>query len=589
MKRTHTCGELTEKDINQTVTLCGWVRSRRDHGGLIFLDLEDRYGITQLVFNPQKNKDLHQQAEQVKPQYVVQVSGLVTPRPAGTENTERATGKVEIEASGLEILSASEPLPIDIESENIDTELRLKYRYLDLRRKPVKDVFILRHKVNQIIRDYCDRAGFIEIETPFLTKSTPEGARDYLVPSRIFPGSFFALPQSPQLFKQLLMVGGLDRYFQIVRCLRDEDMRADRQPEFTQLDIEMSFIDESDIMVLIEGMMSEVFRKALNINIQTPFKRVSYDEAIGSYGTDKPDLRFEMKMQDVTGALAKSDFKVFQQVAKESGIIKGIAAKGDFSRSEVDKLTELVKGLGASGLVSFKVQNNALTGAVAKYIKPDIQQDIISRFQAQENDFIFLIAGRPDIVNQSLGNLRLHLAERLGLLKNPKERFSFCWVTEFPLVKYDDVEKRYASEHHPFTSPKPDDIPLLDTNPSAAKARAYDLVINGMEIGGGSIRIHSPELQKKIFSLLGIGPEEAQERFGFLLEAFRYGPPPHGGIALGMDRLVMLLSENFSIRDVIAFPKTMSSTCLLTGAPSQVDEKQLKELGIKIVTKEPKN
>jgi aspartyl-tRNA synthetase len=585
MKRTHTCGELTEKYVGQAVTLCGWVKSRRDHGGLIFLDIEDRYGITQLVFNPQKNKELHQQAEQVKPQFTIAVSGQVAPRPDGTVNPDRATGQIEIEASGLEIFSASEPLPIDIESDNINPESRMKYRYLDLRRKPVKDVFILRHRVYQVIRNYFSGQGFIEIETPFLTKSTPEGARDYLVPSRISPGSFFALPQSPQLFKQLLMVGGLDRYFQIVRCMRDEDLRADRQPEFTQLDIEMSFIDEPDIMGLIEGAMAEVFRQALNIEIKTPFRRMPYDEAILRYGSDKPDLRFEMHLSDATAILAVSDFKVFQQVAKDGGIIKGLSAKGAFSRSEIDKLTELVKGLGASGLVAFSVQNNALAGAVAKYIKPDIQQALIKECRAQDGDYIFLIAGKPDIANQSLGNLRLHLAERLGLLKNPKERkerFCFCWVTEFPLLKYDEEARRYVSEHHPFTSPRPADMALLDSKPGAVKARAYDLVLNGVELGGGSIRIHSQELQKRIFSLLGIGPEEAQERFGFLLEAFRYGPPPHGGIALGMDRLIMLLAGTDNIRDVIAFPKTMSTTCLLTGAPSKVDEKQLKELGITI-------
>ncbi|MBI4712175.1 MAG: aspartate--tRNA ligase [Planctomycetes bacterium] len=600
MKRTHTCGELTDKNTGATVTLCGWVKSRRDHGGLIFIDLEDRYGVTQLVFNPQKNPSLHKEAERLGPQFVICVSGQVIPRLAGKANPNLPTGKIEIDVQTLEILAASEPLPFDLDGDIPAQEVRLKYRYLDIRRKMMQEVLITRHKIVNSIRTFFDRHNFVEVETPFLTRSTPEGARDYLVPSRIFPGSFFALPQSPQLFKQLLMVGGLDRYFQIVRCFRDEDLRADRQPEFTQLDVEMSFIEESDILALIEAMMKEVFQNVLKKDLKTPFRRISYDEALKLYGCDKPDLRFGLTLTDVTALLSKSQFKVFQGADKRQDIIKGLTLtpKADYSRSEIDKLTEFVKGYGAAGLVTYKVQNGVLTGAVAKYIEPDIQKELIKEMGAKENSLILIVAGKPDTTNDSLAGLRLHLTAKEGYQpaepqRSPAtyggaEEFSFCWVTDFPLFQYSAQEKQLVSAHHPFTSPQDESInAIMDkrvgaTEASMIKAKAYDLALNGVEVGGGSIRINSTKLQKKVFELLGISDAEAQERFGFLLDAFKFGAPPHGGIAVGIDRLVMLLTKQENIREVIAFPKTMSSTCLLTGAPAQVDEKQLKELGIKL-------
>ena len=650
MKRNHYCNQLSEKDVGKEIILAGWVKSRRDHGPIIFLDLLDRFGITQLVFNSKENPQIHQQAESLKPYYVIAVKGKVIARLKGYENPNLPTGKIEINVTELEVLAKSDPLPVDIDSScpkcgsinlskskiygghsvsarpeggilppvnmtheyisvkcekcgNIfnttlsSSELLLKYRYLDLRRPEMMNNLIFRHKVVYKIREYLSRQGFTEVETPILTKSTPEGARDYLVPSRIFPGEFYALPQSPQLFKQILMIAGLDKYFQIARCFRDEDLRADRQPEFTQLDIEMSFVDENDVMSAMEEMLKELLRDVLSIEIKTPFPRLTYDDAMKYYGSDKPDLRFGMKLFDITGIVSGSDFKVFHETAKKGGVIKGIVMPGtkDLSRSEIDKLTALVKEFGAQGLVSYKVQNNTLTGAVAKYLSADVQKSVISAMDAKEGNFIFIIAGDVNMANTALGNLRVHLSNILSndviamapLQRDQKQsQFNLCWIVEFPLYTYNQELKRLDSVHHPFTSPRVEDIALLKTQPLKVKARAYDLVMNGVEVGGGSIRIHSSDLQKEMFTLLGISEQEAQDRFGFLIEALRYGAPPHGGIAFGIDRLIMLLLGLDSIRDVIAFPKTTSAACLMTGAPSDVTEEQLKELGVSVVKKE---
>ncbi|MEW6026780.1 MAG: aspartate--tRNA ligase [Planctomycetota bacterium] len=587
MKRTHYCNQLNDKDVGKEVILTGWVRSRRDHGPIIFIDLADRFGITQLVFNSQQRPSIHKQAEALKPNYVIAVRGKVIARLKGYENPNLPTGKIEVDVTEVEILARSEPLPVDIDSKAdivSSSELLLKYRYLDLRRPEMMNNLVFRHKIIHKIRECLSREGFIEVETPILTKSTPEGARDYLVPSRIFQGEFYALPQSPQLFKQILMIAGLDKYFQIARCFRDEDLRADRQPEFTQLDIEMSFVDENGIMSAMEGMLKELLRDILSVEIKTPFPRLTYDDAMKYYGSDKPDLRFGMKLFDITGLAAESGFKVFQETAKKGGVIKGIVnpSDKDFSRSETDKLTALVKEFGAQGLVSYKVQNNALTGAVAKYLTADMQKSIINAMDAKDGNWIFIVAGEANMANTALGKLRVHLSNKLSEGVGAKERFNLCWIVEFPLYTYNQEMKRLDSVHHPFTSPRPEDIPLLKTEPLKARARAYDLVMNGVEVGGGSIRIHSSDLQKEMFKLLGISEQEAQERFGFLIEALRYGAPPHGGIAFGIDRLVMLLLGLDSIRDVIAFPKTTSAACLMTGAPSGVTDEQLKELGIKV-------
>lgn len=584
MKRTHTCGQLRTADVKSTVTLVGWVSSVRDHGGLIFIDLRDRYGITQVVFNPTKGKEFYDTAGQLRPEYVVAIQGIVSPRPEGTLNSNLATGEIEVIADVLEILNRSETPPFEITDEsNVSLELRLKHRYLDLRRSAMQKRLIFRHKVCQTIRECLDRLNFVDIETPVLTKSTPEGARDYLVPSRVNLGKFYALPQSPQLFKQILMVAGYDRYFQIVRCFRDEDLRAQRQPEFTQMDMEMSFVNEDDIMQVIEGLVAAIFDKVLGKKITTPFPRLSYKEAMTSYGCDAPDLRFGMKIKDVSDIVQKSDFKVFSDTIKSGGQVRGmnVTGCGNFSRKDIDDLTTFVGQFGAKGLAWFKVEESGLSSSIAKFFPQETLEKLQKHMDAKKGDLLLFVADKPRVVSQSLAQLRIHLGQKNKLIDT--SIFNFSWVVDFPLFDYNEDLKRYEALHHPFTSPHPDDLPTMEQKPLEVKARAYDLVLNGVELGGGSIRIHTPEVQKRVFRLLGIDDESAYAKFGFLLDALKYGAPPHGGIALGVDRMVTLLLQLEDIREVIAFPKTQKATCLMTNAPSEVDAQQLNELGIRLI------
>lgn len=584
LKRTHTCGQLRINDVQSTVILLGWVNSIRDHGGLIFIDLRDRYGITQVVFNPDKGSEFYETARQLRHEYVVAIRGIVSARPAGTLNPNLDTGEIEVYAAALEILNRSETPPFEITDENkVSLELRLKHRYLDLRRPIMQKRLIFRHKICQTIREYLDRLNFVDIETPVLTKSTPEGARDYLVPSRVNPGNFYALPQSPQLFKQILMVAGYDRYFQIVRCFRDEDLRAQRQPEFTQMDMEMSFVDENDIIQVIEGLIATIFEKILGKTIITPFPRLSYREAMASYGCDAPDLRFGMKIKDITDIAQTSNFKVFLDTIKSGGQVRCINATGcgNFSRKDIDDLTAFVGQFGAKGLAWFKVEENGLSSSITKFFSTETQEKIQWRMDAKKGDLLLFVADKPKVVSQSLAQLRLHLGHKNKLINT--NEFNFSWIVDFPLFDYNEDLKRYEALHHPFTAPHPDDLPLMEERPLEVKARAYDLVLNGVELGGGSIRIHTPEAQKRVFRLLGIDDENAYKKFGFLLDALKYGAPPHGGIALGVDRMVTLLLQLDDIREVIAFPKTQKAACLMTNAPSEVDAQQLKELGIRLV------
>jgi aspartyl-tRNA synthetase len=582
--RTHTCGELREQNVGENVTLNGWVDRRRDLGGLIFIWLRDRYGITQVVFEPDTNKDAYELAKKLRSEFVISVEGKVRKRPEDAVNKELDTGVVDVLADKLLILNEAETPPFAIKDETDAFEdLRLKYRYLDLRRPALQKVLLLRHKMYQLVREYFDENNFVEIETPVLMKSTPEGARDYLVPSRIHKGKFYALPQSPQQYKQLLMVSGFDRYFQIVKCFRDEDLRADRQPEFTQIDVEMSFITQEQIFAMVEGLMKLLFKEIWNLELTLPLKRLSYEEAMMKYGSDKPDLRFGMELRPLNEIFGKSEFKVFKDVIDSNGIVSGLVAVNcaSFSRNQIDGLTNFVKNLGARGLVWFKIQENGIESPTAKFLSEEEIKNLIEAVKAKPNDLILILAGEKNSTLTQLGALRLELAKKQELIK-PGTPPQLLWVTEFPLFEWDEESKRFFAMHHPFTSPKLEEIDLLEKDPGNIKAQAYDLVLNGSEIAGGSIRIHNSELQSRMFKALGISDEEAKQKFGFLINAFKYGAPPHGGIAFGFDRMIMLFAGVDSIRDTIAFPKTASALSLMDECPSEVSEEQLKELQIKL-------
>jgi len=578
--RTHFCNDLSKANVGEEVVLMGWVLRRRDHGGVIFIDLRDRKGLTQIVFNPAINPEVHAKAHQLRSEWVLAVKGRVTARPDDMANLKLATGEIEVFIDELRILNTSEtpPFPLDEDIE-VSENLRLQYRYLDLRRPEMAANMVMRHKAVMTIRNYLNEHGFLDIETPMLTRSTPEGARDYLVPSRVNAGKFYALPQSPQLFKQLLMIAGMDRYYQIVKCFRDEDLRADRQPEFTQIDMELSFVDEEQIITVTEGMIAALFKSTLNLDLTPPFGRITYDEAINRFGTDRPDTRFGMELVDLSAIAASCGFKVFREIADTGGTVRAINATGcaTFSRKELDDLTEYVVQFGAKGLAWVKMKaDGEWQSPIAKFFTDEERATIAGELAAVEGDLLFFGADKPAVVLQVLSELRLELGRRLGLVK--KDVFNFTWVTDFPLVEYDEKEKRFQALHHPFTAPREADIAKLDTDPAAVYSRAYDLVLNGTEIGGGSIRIHQRDLQSKVLQVLGIGEEEARDKFGFLLRALELGAPPHGGLAFGLDRLMMIITGSDSIRNVIAFPKTQKATCPLTEAPAPVARKQLTEL-----------
>jgi aspartyl-tRNA synthetase len=585
MRRTHNCCELGRGDAGREVVLMGWVQRRRDHGGVIFVDMRDREGITQVVFNPDLNKEVHEKAHAIRSEFVIGITGKVEKRPEGMTNPNLKTGEIEVFATELKILNPANTPPFLIEDTvDVSENVRLKYRHIDLRRPNIQKNLILRHRAAASVRQYLNNLGFIDIETPVLTKSTPEGARDYLVPSRVNPGMFYALPQSPQLFKQLLMISGFDRYYQIVRCFRDEDLRADRQPEFTQIDLEMSFVGEEDVMGVAEGMINTLFKEVLDKNIEIPFERLSYAEAIDRFGLDKPDLRFGLELKDISDIVKTSGFKVFANVVEKGGIVKVLNAKGcfEFSRKEIDDLTEFAAVYKAKGLAWVKVKEDGWQSPIAKFFTGEEKAKLAKRIDMETGDLVFFVADESKIANDALGHLRNHLAGKLKLID--ENEFRFLWVTQFPMMEYDENEKRYQAMHHPFTAPLEEDYDLLEKSPLAVRSRAYDLVLNGSEIGGGSIRIHQKELQEKVFEALGMTPESYNEKFGFLLSALDSGAPPHGGIAFGFDRLVMMLCGGTSIRDVIAFPKTQKAACLLTNAPSETSKSQLDELYLRIKT-----
>ena len=584
LKRTHSCGELRLGDAGREVVLMGWVQRRRDHGGLIFVDLRDRRGLTQVVFNPEVNPDTHNKAGVLRDEFVLAVRGVVNPRPPEMVNPNLPTGEIEVMVSELRLLNSAKTPPFELEDYRLDISetLRLKYRYLDLRRPSVMKNILFRHHAAQVVRQFLNGQGFIEVETPILTKSTPEGARDYLVPSRVQPGHFFALPQSPQLFKQLLMIGGLDRYYQLCRCFRDEDLRADRQPEFTQIDLEMAFITEADVYRVVEGMMAALFRELLGVEAPLPFPHLTYRECLDRFGLDRPDLRFGLELQDLTDLVRDTQFRQFREVVEQGGVVKALNGPGlsRLSRKELDEIIDLAGVYGARGLAWVKIQKDGWQSPLAKYFPESVKDAVNLRLAAREGDLILLVADAPLAACTALGQVRLHLGQKEGLIREEVHRL--VWVSDFPLMEYDAGLGRWVPMHHPFTAPVDADVPLLATDPGQVRARAYDLVLNGVEIGGGSIRINRRDIQQQVFQTLGISPVEAEEKFGFLLEALEYGAPPHGGVAFGFDRLVAIFCGAKSIREVIAFPKTQKAACLVTKAPSRVDPEQLLELGLRL-------